>query len=397
MDCSNSTPAGAMVSGGRPTNKMCTTSLSVDKHYETTPEPNRQEMVTPHREVSSLTVDRSNINYAVTVYDNVFDMDDAVNVSHNVLDMDDVFPVNVCDTLPSSGPRPRVGIIDIPIPTVDHKILEQYSKMIRDVWPEINPAVTHKFPVFASNYTAIKDYALPNFLGAQITVDSDLNLGAWQENLKGFHDAEIYYYLKYGWPVGYNRMEPPKVVEKNHPSATQHSQHVKDFIQTEISFRAMVGPFEDPPFLPWTRISPMMTRPKKESELRRIIVDLSYPEGESVNAGIDISNVLGRDTSYSLPNIMDLVTRLQAQGRGSVIWKADLARAYRQLRIDPIDMPLFGVKFDSEVYIDCCPPFGCRSSSTACQRVANALVYFMNRKGHHTLAYLDDFAGCKNN
>lgn len=353
-------------------------------------------MVTPHGEVGSLTVNVLDTDNVVTVPVNVLDTDDPVIVS-NVIDIDDVFTdkYSACAMPRPIPPVPAVGLIDIPIPTVDQKVLEQYSKMIKDVWPEINPKARPEFPVFASTYTAIKNYALPNFLGAQITVDSDLNLGAWQENLKGFHDAEIYYYLKYGWPVGYNRMNPPEVVEKNHPSATQHRQHVKEFIATEISYRAMVGPFKDPPFLPWTRISPMMTRPKKESDLRRIIVDLSYPEGSSVNAGIDISNILGRDTSYSLPNIMDLVTRVQVQGSGSFIWKADLARAYRQLRIDPIDMPLLGVKFDSEVYVDCCPPFGCRSSSTACQRVANALMYFMNRKGKHTLAYLDDFAGCE--
>lgn len=46
------------------------------------------------------------------------------------------------------------------------------------------------------------------------------------------------------------------------------------------------------------------------------------------------------------------------------------------------------------IYIDKCPPFGCRSSSAACQRIANAIVYILARNQHHCLAYLDDFAGC---
>ena len=39
------------------------------------------------------------------------------------------------------------------------------------------------------------------------------------------------------------------------------------------------------------------------------------------------------------------------------------------------------------------PPFGCRTSSLACARTTNALVYLMRKRGHHCLCYLDDFVG----
>lgn len=74
-----------------------------------------------------------------------------------------------------------------------------------------------------------------------------------------------------------------------------------------------------------------------------------------------------------------------------------MARAYRQLRADPVDAPLLGIKHRDKIYIDKCPPFGCRSSSAACQRVANAIVYVLAQENHHCLAYLDDFAGCHSN
>lgn len=167
-----------------------------------------------------------------------------------------------------------------------------------------------------------------------------------------------------------------------------------EFIKTELNFTALVGPFDSSPFQQWTRISPLMTRPKKDSTQRRVIVDLSYPEGEAVNTCIDTSDYLGTDISYSLPTISDLIARLQIEGQGARIWKADLARAYRQLRSDPIDAPLLGIKHHDKIFIDRCPPFGCRSSSAACQRMANALVYIMSGNSHHCLAYLDDFAGC---
>lgn len=98
-----------------------------------------------------------------------------------------------------------------------------------------------------------------------------------------------------------------------------------------------------------------MTRPKKESEERRVIVDLSFPPGEGVNAGIDIKDFFGKDITYTLPSIGDLITRLQISGRGAYIWKADLARAYRQMRVDPLDTPLLGMKVNGKYYLDLCP------------------------------------------
>lgn len=138
----------------------------------------------------------------------------------------------------------------------------------------------------------------------------------------------------------------------------------------------------------------MMTRSKKDSDSRRIIVELSFPTGMSVNDGIDPTNHLGKDITYTLPTIMDLVTRIQEQGRACYLWKADLTRAYRQLRSDPADVPLLGIKIDSRIYLDRCPPFGCRSSASICQRVANSLVYIMANQGHYMMAYLNDFGGC---
>lgn len=137
-----------------------------------------------------------------------------------------------------------------------------------------------------------------------------------------------------------------------------------------------------------------MTRPKKGSTQRRVIVDLSFPDSLAVNAGINTAEYLRRDILYTLPTISDLIAKLQVERKGAVIWKADLAQAYRQLRADPIDAPLLCIQFQNKIYIDKCPPFGCRSSSAACQRVANALSFLMAGKQHHCLAYLDDFAGC---
>lgn len=267
--------------------------------------------------------------------------------------------------------------------------------IIKTVWPITTMEARKAHPEFCKIYELIKAKASPNFCGAHIPVESGLNCDAWDEALSQYHDNEICQYFRYGWPIGYHKSSPPKSVSDNHPSALQHPEHVKEFIKIELGFKALVGPFEEPPFTPWTRCSPVMTRPKKDSLLRRVIVDLTFPAGEGVNDGINILDYYGKDITYTLPSLGDLVSRLQICGRGALVWKSDLARAYRQLRADPIDTPLLGIKVDGLYYLDLCPPFSCKTSSAACQRMANAVVFLMRQAGFFTLAYLDDFGGCE--
>lgn len=283
----------------------------------------------------------------------------------------------------------------IPVPKVDPTIVAAQHVIFKQTWPALTPQARQSFPQFAALYKAVKSFNLPNFLGAKKTVPSALNLKNWEHELLTYHDREICHFLHYGWPVGYHLARPPTSVGENHASARAHGQHVQYYIETELSHDAIVGPFKTPPFTPWTRLSPLMTRPKRDSDKRRVIVDMSFPNGEAVNDGIRICSIYGRDTTYTLPSVQDLAALIQQAPSQAWIWKADLARAYRQLRVDPIDTPLLGFGVESDTYIDLCPSFGCRSSSGACQRLSAAVVYIMAKKGFSLLAFLDDFAGCE--
>ena len=81
------------------------------------------------------------------------------------------------------------------------------------------------------------------------------------------------------------------------------------------------------------------------------------------------------------------------EGRGCHMWKSDLSRAYRQLRVDPLDYPLLAIKNGDSIFVVICPSFGCRASGSAQQRVSNAVVHVMQNRGHDVLAYVDDFCG----
>ena len=95
-----------------------------------------------------------------------------------------------------------------------------------------------------------------------------------------------------------------------------------------------------------------MTRPKKNSTKNRIIVDLSFPLGKSVNSGIKKGFYLGKSFNFSLPSVSMLTDQLIQLGPQAWIWGADLARAYRQLRVCPLSAPLLGSSINNDIYID---------------------------------------------
>lgn len=270
---------------------------------------------------------------------------------------------------------------------------QSYASTKLAIWPQLNVRQWIHHPTYALLYSATTRTALPNRLGARLTVPSALNLTAWDQQLKGYHDTTLCDYLRYGWPVGYTLPHPPAHVKKNHDSANKHPQHIRDFLRKEVQLGGILGPFSEPPFTPWVNTAPLMTRPKRESQARRVILDLSYPAGKGVNSGITKNCMDGQACNYTLPSITDLITRVQLLGRGTYLWKADLSRAFRQFRVDPQDIPLLGMFFEGQYYIDVCPSFGARLSSSACQRSTSAVVYLLRKDGHWALNYLDDFCG----
>ena len=146
--------------------------------------------------------------------------------------------------------------------------------------------------------------------------------------------------------------QPPDTKATNHSSATNFPQHVDKFIRTELEHQAIMGSFEHSPFSPWYRTNPLMTRPKRDSQDRRVILDLSYPEGASVNAQIPCQSLLNATFKLRLPTPKQLADRIMTLGPGCHLFKIDHSRAYRQLRSDPRDWPFLGISWVGGQYVD---------------------------------------------
>ena len=105
---------------------------------------------------------------------------------------------------------------------------------------------------------------------------------------------------------------------------------------------AILGPFTENPFQCSVFLSPLNSVPKKDSNERRIILDLSYHSGSSVNEFVSKDFYLGKKVTLTYPGVDDLVAILKTKGKGCLLFKRDLKRAYRQIGIDISDSSLVG-------------------------------------------------------
>ena len=232
----------------------------------------------------------------------------------------------------------------------------------------------------------------PNYRAARIPLPSALNIRNWRADLVGYFDYNIVEFLEYGWPIGIDREATLQSTFENHASARSNPSDVTHYIATELGHKALLGPFRGPPTNA-CHFSPLMTRPKKGSVFRRVIIDLSWPQGRSVNDGISRTEYVDGPMTISLPTTDDMERAVVRAGKGSFLYKTDLSRGYRQLRVDPLDWPVLSFQHEYQCFMDICPPFGLRSSAMAMQRVSQAIVHLHGRRGFASKAYIDDFGG----
>ena len=268
-----------------------------------------------------------------------------------------------------------------------------FSITLNKYWPKIDENVCNNYPYFINLYKTVRQSALPNYLHIRWPVPSKLRINNWREVLKNYEDTSLVDMLAFGWPVDYASERQPTPTYVNHAKLEDDIVQIDDYIKQELQHKALMGPFVAPPFTPWYQTSPIMTRDKKDSLVKRIVVDLSFPKGRGVNAGIQKGWYQGEQVSFSLPSITDLAKLVVEEGQGCYMWSIDLARAYRQIRTCPLSTPLLGIQHKGKFYVDVCPPFGCRTSSYICARTTSAVVWILKQGGIKTLCYLDDFVG----
>ena len=237
----------------------------------------------------------------------------------------------------------------------------------------------------------VLELGYPNRWGARKPIQTRWNLELLEELLEDYEDKDIVEWIRYGWLPS---LADPRI-SKNHKGATDHLEALAKYIHKEQAQGAIMGPYEHIPFLGKVGISPLSTRPKKESQERRVILDLSFPVGQSVNDGIPKDSYLGFSAKLSFPKVDDFAFRIYSIGKGCMMFKVDLSRYFRQLPLDPGDYSLIGYIIDGKVYFDKVLPMGMRSAPYIAQRVTNAIAYIHRRLHYFILNYMDDFVAAE--
>ena len=166
-----------------------------------------------------------------------------------------------------------------------------------------------------------------------------------------------------------------------------HPDVVDDYLQNEITAGRVVGPFPAKS-LPEVHISQFGVIPKNHHPDKwRLIVDLSYPSGHSVNDGIP------KDLcSLNYITIDDAVNHILELGCGTHLAKIDIKNAFRLIPVHPTDRHLLGMQWKDGIYIDTCLPFGLRSAPKLFNILAEFMAWILKQQGiSHLLHYLDDF------
>lgn len=221
-----------------------------------------------------------------------------------------------------------------------------------------------------------------------------LRLGAWQEMMREHPDKWFADYIlrgiEQGFRIGFHGEQADlRARMRNMVSASEHPTVIAGYLQEEMSQGRVVcvGKMDKAREL-GIHCSPFGVIPKKNRVNKwRLILDLSSPEGGSVNDGIQKELA-----SLAYLSVDDVVAEVVRRGRGTLIAKMDVKQAYRNIPVHPQDRHLLGMQWMGEVFVDMVLPFGLRSAPLLFTAVADALQWAMERKGVTWLDhYIDDF------
>ena len=160
-------------------------------------------------------------------------------------------------------------------------------------------------------------------------ISTPLSLAAWMDMLASHPNQQLVHFflegISNGFRLGFNHGQfTLKSTGRNLPAAIGHPDIVIEYLQHEISLKRVAGPFSRS-LLPNVHVSRFRVIPKNHQINRwRLILDLSFPKGKSVNDGIP------KDLcSLHYITVDDAICQIIALGRGALLAKADIKSAIR--------------------------------------------------------------------
>ena len=193
-------------------------------------------------------------------------------------------------------------------------------------------------------------------------INSPLSVSGWRYLLRGYPNQDLVHFflsgISEGFRIGYTYKEfTCKSAQTNLFGALSHPEIVDQYLETEISLGRVIGPFP-PKGVPDVHLTRFGVIPKNhQPDKWRLIVDLSYPKGNSINDGIQKALC-----SLKYITVDHAIQHIVTMGSGALLAKIDEQSAFRLLPVHPADRHLLGMQWKGNVYIDTCLPFGLQSA-----------------------------------
>ena len=224
-------------------------------------------------------------------------------------------------------------------------------------------------------------------------VSTPLRAEIWEELLASHPDPTFAQYIihgiRSGFRIGPHGQGTCRQTRRNLHSAYEHPEVIEAYLAREVQLGQIICLPPAATFsLPNLQTSPFGVIPKRNRPNNwRLIIDLSSPEGHSVNDELDRPLC-----SIKYASIDDAVRLIIKLGTGTLLAKLDQCEAYRIVPVHPEDCPRLGMQWKGEFYLDAALPFGLHSAPKIFSAVADGLLWILHSKGwDQSLYYLDDF------
>ena len=122
--------------------------------------------------------------------------------------------------------------------------------------------------------------------------------------------------LKIWVPTGYIGPIPTPFSGK-HPSVNNHMRDLAAYTTKELKQGSMLSPFTAPTFPLWCQTNPLLTKPKKNSRDKRVIIDLSWtlPLVFITNGDTPKDTYHGQPKKVHLPSAQDMADMIKQVGK----------------------------------------------------------------------------------
>ena len=258
------------------------------------------------------------------------------------------------------------------------------------------PTCARVAPLLATRFLRLQQVgahsrAVPRLPQSALGIHTPLRVDVWSDSLLHHPNREWVSGLLTGlWEgvhIGFDRTTLHKSARANMQSASDHPEVVQQYLDNELQSGNLAGPFL-PSQVDDVTINRFGVIPKHHKPGKwRLIVDLSYPQGFSINDGISSA-----DSSMVYSSLDDAARLIAIHSRNAILAKIDISSAFRIIPVHPQDRPLLGMCWNNNIYIDKQLPFGLRSAPIIFNAYADALEWILKDHGcRYIIHYLDDF------